>query len=124
MAEPLSFWGGIDASTGRVIDRHHPRTGESVSGRVLVMPAGRGSSSSSSVLAEAIRVGTGPAGIVLSEVDEIVALGAIVARELYDRVCPIVVLDAGTFGDIPDRTEIAIEAPVEGPARVYVTGAS
>ena len=46
------------------------------------MPSGRGSSSSSSVLAEAIRAGTAPAAIVLGEADPILALGAIVAREL------------------------------------------
>jgi predicted aconitase with swiveling domain len=55
------------------------------------MASGRGSSSSSSVLAEAIRAGTAPAAIVLSEPDPILALGAIVARELYGRTIPVVV---------------------------------
>jgi uncharacterized protein len=54
------------------------------------MPSGRGSSSSSSVLAEAIRAGTAPIAIVLFEPDPILALGAIVARELYGRTIPIV----------------------------------
>jgi hypothetical protein len=88
--EPLSFWGGIDPATGDVIDVHHPQLGENVAGKVLVMPGGRGSSSSSSVLAEAIRAGTGPAAIVLLEPDPIVALGAIVARELYGASVPVV----------------------------------
>ena len=57
--EPLSFWGGFDAETGRVIEERHPQAGASIAGRVLVMPSGRGSSSSSSVLAEALRRGTG-----------------------------------------------------------------
>jgi predicted aconitase with swiveling domain len=43
------------------------------------------------VLAEAIRAGTAPVAIVLSEPDPILALGAIVARELYGRAIPIVV---------------------------------
>ena len=54
LAEPLSFWGGVDPVTGTVIDARHPQRGECVAGRVLVMPAGRGSSSSSSVLAETL----------------------------------------------------------------------
>ena len=91
LAEPLSFWGGVDPATGDVIDGHHPQAGANVTGRVLVMPGGRGSSSSSSVLAEAIRAGTAPAAIVLLEADPILALGAIVARELYGRTIPIVV---------------------------------
>jgi PAS domain S-box-containing protein len=45
---------------GRIIDRSHPDLGARVTGTILVMPGGRGSSSSSSVLAEAIRRGTGP----------------------------------------------------------------
>jgi predicted aconitase with swiveling domain len=89
--EPLSLWGGLDPETGSIIDTRHPQRGANVAGRVLVMPAGRGSSSSSSVLAEAIRAGTGPAAIVLGEPDPILALGAIVARELFGTSIPVVV---------------------------------
>jgi len=92
--EPLSFWGGIDPATGEVIDVRHPQRGANVAGRVLVLPSGRGSSSSSSVLAECVRAGTAPAAIVLSETDPILALGAIVARELYGRTIPVVVSGA------------------------------
>ena len=45
--EPLSFWGGLDPDSGRLIDTHHPQVGASLAGRVLVMASGRGSSSSS-----------------------------------------------------------------------------
>lgn len=91
LEEALSFWGGVDPATGELIDVHHPQRGANVTGRVLVMPSGRGSSSSSSVLAEAIRAGTAPAAIVLLEPDPILALGSIVARELYGAAIPIVV---------------------------------
>ena len=89
--EPLSFWGGVDLETGDITDARHPQRGANVTGRILVMRSGRGSSSSSSVLTEAIRAGTAPAAIVLGEADPILALGAIVARELYGKVTPIVV---------------------------------
>ena len=69
LAAPLSFWGGLDPATGRIIDQRHPQCGIVVTGQVLVMPGGRGSSSSSSILAEAIRAGTAPVGILLSEAD-------------------------------------------------------
>jgi uncharacterized protein len=91
LAEPLSFWGGIDAATGRIIDRSHPDLGACVTGTILVMPGGRGSSSSSSVLAEAIRRGTAPSGIVLGAADPILTVGALVAESLYGIRCPIVV---------------------------------
>jgi hypothetical protein len=93
LEDPLSFWGGVDPATGEVIDVHHPQRGTNVAGKILVMPGGRGSSSSSSVLAEAIRAGTAPLAIVLLEPDPIVALGAIVARELYGCSVPVVVAD-------------------------------
>jgi predicted aconitase with swiveling domain len=90
--EPLSFWGGFDPATGRVIDVHHPQRGALLTDRVLIMPTGRGSSSSSYVVAEAIRTGTAPAAILLREADPILALGAIVARELYGRRVPVLEL--------------------------------
>jgi predicted aconitase with swiveling domain len=88
---PLSFWGGIDSESGKIIDRSHPDLGVCVTGRVLVMPGGRGSSSSSSVLAETLRRATGPAALVLSSADPILTVGAIVAESLYGIRCPIVV---------------------------------
>ena len=89
---PLSFWGGYDPVSGLVTDRSHPAFGQSLAAKILVMGTGRGSSSSSSVLAEAIRLGTGPAAIVLSEPDAILATGAMVAETLYGRTCPVLVL--------------------------------
>lgn len=97
--EPLSLWGGMDPHDGRVVDAHHPQVGAVVTGTVLVLPAGRGSSSSSSVLAEALRLRTGPAAVVLAVADPILTIGALVAAELYGTVCPVVVVDGWTRGD-------------------------
>jgi predicted aconitase with swiveling domain len=108
LTEPLSFWGGVDAADGTIIDRHHPQAGETVRGRVLVMPSGRGSSSSSSVLAETIRAGTGPLAIVLVEPDGILALGALVAAKLYGTTTPVVVADDATYRSIASGMEIEI----------------
>ena len=101
LASPLSFWGGVDVANGAIIDPSHPDCGKNIQGGILVMPGGRGSSSSSSVLAEAIRRGVGPAAIILPWPDPILTVGALVARSLYGRVCPIVVcaIDGMTTGD-------------------------
>jgi hypothetical protein len=98
--EPLSFWGGLDAATGLITDTHHRQVGESVTGTVLVMATGRGSSSASSVLAEAIRLGTAPSALVMLESDEIIVLGAIVAEELYGITMPVVLVSAPTMAAI------------------------
>lgn len=95
--EPLSFWGGLDASTGEIVETGHPQRGAVVTGRILVMPSGRGSSSSATVLAEAIRAGKGPAGIVLGEPDDIITIGALVAAELYGVAFPVIVASADAF---------------------------
>jgi predicted aconitase with swiveling domain len=97
--EPLSFWGGLDPEDGTIIDAHHPQHGATVTGRVLVMPSGRGSSSASSVIAEALRVGTGPAAIVLGETDPIIVVGVLVAEELHGAGCPVVTLTGGRRPD-------------------------
>jgi predicted aconitase with swiveling domain len=111
LEDALSLWGGIDPSSGRIIDPRHPQRGATVAGTVLVMASGRGSSSSSTVLAEALRAGTGPAAIVLNEPDPILALGAIVARELYGIEVPVVVssITASTGDRI--RVDAAANAP-------------
>lgn len=92
LAAPLSLWGGLDPESGEIIDRRHPASGAVVTGRVLVLPAGRGSSSASSILLEAVRLGTAPAAIITAEPDPILALGATVARELYGHTPPVLVL--------------------------------
>ena len=105
---PLSLWGGMDPHTGRLSDPHHPQLGATVTGRVLVMPSGRGSSSSSSVLAEAIRLGTAPLAIILSRPDEILVLGALVADYLYGRTCPVLVLPGGPAGAITTGDQVEL----------------
>jgi predicted aconitase with swiveling domain len=108
LREPLSFWGGIDPATGRIIDRSHPDAGRTISGSVLVMPGSRGSSSSSSVLAETLRLGTGPVAIVLGAADPILTVGAIVADRLYGLRCPIVVCEIDGIGS-GDRLRITCD---------------
>jgi predicted aconitase with swiveling domain len=108
LAEPLSFWGGLDPDDGRISDRRHPQHGEVVTGRILVLPSGRGSSSSSSVLAESLRLRTAPAGIILRHADPIMVLGALVAEDLYGIALPVVLLDEADYGSIRTMDRVAI----------------
>lgn len=107
--EPLSLWGGVDQESGRIIDPHHPQRGATLSGVILAMPYGRGSSTASSVLAEMIRLGTSPKGVVLSRADPIIVLGSLVAAELYGRSVPVVVVDGADFELIGHYTRAAID---------------
>jgi hypothetical protein len=109
LSEPLSFWGGYDPATGLIIDRWHPQHGASLAGRVLMMESGRGSSSGSSVLAEAVRAGTAPAAILMRRRDEIVALGAMVAAELYGHACPVVVIGADDWARCAAAASVRVD---------------
>ena len=91
-SEPLSFWGGYDAETGEIIDRRHPLAGEVGTGRILAIPATRGSSTTTAVLLEAIRRGTAPAAFLTLGPDTFLALAAIVAAQLYGRAPPVIAL--------------------------------
>ena len=108
LGEGLSLWGGMDPSSGEIIDVHHPQRGVSLTGRIVVMPSGRGSSSSASVLAEAVRAGTAPAAILLAESDLILSIGATVAEELYGVAVPVVELPPDELAAIPDGAPLRI----------------
>lgn len=96
LTEPISFWGGINPADGMIIDRRHPAAGRSVTGRILIMPHGRGSTTGAAALAECIRIGAGPAGIILEDPDHIITVGALAAAELYPhRSCPVTTAGEG-----------------------------
>jgi cis-L-3-hydroxyproline dehydratase len=113
---PLSFWGGFDPETGVIIDRRHPLDGQLATGRVLVIPSGRGSCSGSGVLLESIHNGTAPAAIITSRLDPVISLGCILGDELYATHPPLVVItdqdrlgiETGDLIEIDDRGLLTI----------------
>ena len=88
--EPLSFWGGFDPQTGRVIDQHHPQAGSLASGTVLALPETRGSAGTPAGVAEAIRKGCGPVAIITAKKDVNLVAGVMTARQLYDICVPVI----------------------------------
>jgi predicted aconitase with swiveling domain len=108
----LSFWGGVDPATGTVIDHRHPWRGRSLAGAVVVLPKGKGSSTGSYVLLDSLAAGVAPAGILMSQIDEIIALGVVVHEEFNGRAIPALVLDGADF-------ELALAA---GRAEIFTDG--
>ena len=78
-SEPIGFYGGIDIKTGVVIEKDHPLEGESVTGKILVFPCGKGSTVGSYVIYGLKKNGVAPAGIINKETETIVATGVILA---------------------------------------------
>jgi predicted aconitase with swiveling domain len=78
--EPLSFFGGVDAATGIVVEPGHPLQGQSIAGRVLVFPTSKGSTVGSYILYRLKKAGLAPVGLINTESEAIVAVGAIIAE--------------------------------------------
>ncbi|MBX3569294.1 MAG: DUF126 domain-containing protein [Rhizobiaceae bacterium] len=97
LTAPISFWGGVDPTSGRIADVRHPQHGTSIAGRVLFLPGTIGSSSASAVLLELAHNGHAPAAIVMNEPDAILLLGLIVAKQMGWKTPVAVRLPASEF---------------------------
>ena len=97
---PMSFYGGVSPETGEIIERGHELRGESVSGRVLVFPYGKGSTVGSYVLYRLKKNGMAPCAIVNSKCETIIAVGAIISE--------IPCVDLVDIAKIPPNAEVRI----------------
>ena len=109
--EPLSFWGGVDPATGLIIDVHHALHGQSLTGKVLVMPSSRGSCTGSGVLLDLVLSGRGPSALIFRDAEDVLTLGALVAAEMFGAVLPVLRLAPGAFAALAQEAEARI---VEG----------
>ncbi|GMK58620.1 hypothetical protein CspeluHIS016_0600620 [Cutaneotrichosporon spelunceum] len=109
---PLSFWGGTDPASGRIIDVHHPLSGQCMAGHILALPSGRGSCSGSLGVLECIVSGRGPRALVLADADEIMALGALVAGTVFGRGIPVAVVGHDRYARLAGARSLSISAGV------------
>ena len=75
----ISFYGGVDPETGVIIEVGHELEGQSVVGKVLVFPSGKGSTVGSYTMYWMKKANTAPAAIVNKEIDTIIAVGCIIS---------------------------------------------
>jgi len=85
-SQPFSFWGGLDPKTGKIINPRSDLYGETITGKVFIYPGGSGSSTTSAILLEAIRCKTAPRAIINIQVEPIIAIGILVAQQIYPGV--------------------------------------
>ncbi|MDQ1850288.1 aconitase X [Gemmobacter fulvus] len=124
--EALSFWGGVDPATGRIIDVHHPLHGTCITGGILMMPSTRGSCTGSGVLLDLALTGRAPAALLFCEDEDVVTLGALIAAEMFGHSLPVLRLTRAAFDALAaqpmaqiDATTItagALSLPVTPPA--------
>ncbi|WP_148882395.1 DUF126 domain-containing protein [Thermococcus aciditolerans] len=75
----LSFLGGVDPETGIVTDAESDIRGQSIAGKILAFPRGKGSTVGSYVIYALKKSGKAPKAIIVGEAETIVATGAIIA---------------------------------------------
>ena len=76
----ISFYGGVDPDTGRVVERGHELEGQGISGKILVFPTGKGSTVGSYTLYRLKHSGAAPVGIVNATCETITAVGCIISE--------------------------------------------
>jgi len=75
----ISFFGGIDPVTGIVMEKGHVLEGQSICGKILVFPSGKGSTVGSYTLYRMKKAGIAPIAILNAEAETITAVGCIIS---------------------------------------------
>lgn len=78
--DDISFYGGCDPETGEIVEKGHQLEGQSISGKILVFPTGKGSTVGSYVLYALKKAGKGPLAIINRSTDPVVAVGCIISE--------------------------------------------
>ena len=100
-SSPISFYGGVNPDTGEIVERGHELRGQSVKGRVLVFPYGKGSTVGSYVLYRLRKNGVAPCAILNAKCETIVAVGAIISE--------IPCVDMIDIGKIKPNAQVKVE---------------
>jgi predicted aconitase with swiveling domain len=115
----ISFWGGVDPATGMIIDPRHELFDQSITGRILAFPYGKGSAAAPLVLLELTKQTTAPAAIINIETDPLLVAGPIISKHFYGTSIPVVALTRVAF----DRLETGQDATVDGvKGQIVISG--
>ena len=118
--DPISFFGGVDAAEGRVVDRRHGNFGRVMTGKAFAFPFGKGSSGAGLVLMEMERLGTAPAAIINIRTDPVILTGPLVCRHFYGKSIPVVNVSEADYGKLAGMSAVALTAG--GTALVAISG--
>ena len=97
-SQPISFLGSVDVKRGIIVEKGHELEGQSISGKVLVFPGGKGSTVGSYAIYQLKKNGVAPVAMINVKAEPIVAVGAIISDiALVDNVekNPIEIIKTG-----------------------------
>ncbi|MGB9718329.1 MAG: aconitase X swivel domain-containing protein [Thermoproteota archaeon] len=100
--QPISFFGGVDSSTGVIVEKNHPLEGVSLRGSILAVPSSKGSTVGSYAVYGLAKRGVAPLGIILGREDSIISAGAILAG------IPVVLADMNRLVSLFENGETII----------------
>ncbi|WP_245598127.1 aconitase X swivel domain-containing protein [Ottowia thiooxydans] len=100
----ISFWGGFDPQSGKIVDPYAQLRGRDVTGSVLILLSSKGSSGTSGMLSLAQRAGHAPVAMVHVEVDSIAVLGCLV-----NSIPLLQPLDFDPFAQIRDGDWVEVD---------------
>jgi hypothetical protein len=85
--DPVSFYGGIDPVTGKIIEKGHNLEGKQITGKIFIFPTGKGSTVGSYVIYRMKKLGTAPAAIINLQTEAIIATGCVISSiPLVDKI--------------------------------------
>ncbi len=101
-SQAISFFGGIDPDSGVIVERGHELEGQTIAGKVLVFPTGKGSTVGSYTLYRLRHNGLAPLAIINAECETITAVGCIIAEiPCVDKI-PIQAIRTGSLVSLED----------------------
>jgi predicted aconitase with swiveling domain len=109
-SQSISFWGGVDPATGLINDPRHELFGQSIAGKVLVFPVGKGSSTGSLMILELARIGKAPAAMINIKTEPILATGPIVCKHFYGKEIPVVTVEKSLFDTLKSGQYVKVDA--------------
>jgi uncharacterized protein len=116
--EPICFLGGVDVETGAITERGHELRGQSIAGKVLVFPMGKGSTGGSYLIYEAAINGVGPLAIVNARAEQVTVTGCVIAEIPMVADCDADPTEAISSGDHvvvdADAGTVIVEKSVSG----------
>lgn len=78
--ERISFFGGVDSTTGQVSERGHELEGVSLAGKILIYPGGKGSTGATYTLYSMASQRTAPLAMISPESDNVTVVGAVLGK--------------------------------------------
>jgi predicted aconitase with swiveling domain len=109
-SQSISFWGGVDPATGLINDPRHELFGQSIAGKVLAFPFGKGSSTGSLMILELARIGKAPAAMINIKTEPILATGPIVCKHFYGKEIPVVTVEKSLFDTLKSGQYAKVDA--------------